>query len=68
MQITIQHLSNKDPSVFEELRTENIEQKKRVSTLTDEIQITKELLHYHAAENNKMALLLQTLFLSLSYA
>lgn len=51
-------------------RTENAKLKKSVSTLNDEVfnfnakikLLNKELLHCHTAENNKMALLLQTLF------
>ena len=70
LQMTIQHLSKEDRSVPEELRTENVELNKRVSTLTDDVLslnseiklLTKELLHCHAAKNNKMALLLPTLF------
>lgn len=72
LQVTIQHLSKRKPCVSEFLRIENVELKKIVSTLTEEVlnlnveirNITKELLHFHATENNNMALLVQTLFLN----
>lgn len=54
-----------------ELKTENIDLKKKVSTLTDDIlslnaeirHLTKELLHGHGTENNNLAMLFQTILL-----